>query len=160
MKAFFDTNVLVYVYDRADARKQAIAQGVLADHWRAGSLVISTQVLQEFYSAVLKRQLVMPVEALALVRELATCPVVSSSPDFVVAALTLAQRHRLSVWDSLIVQAAITANCDVLLTEDLQAGQRFGAVEVINPFSLGAHEALLAPRARAKRGPRSAARQG
>lgn len=156
MKVFFDTNVLVYVYDGAEAHKQAVAQNVLSEHWRAGSMVISTQVMQEFYAAVLKRRLVMPAEALALVRALGTCPVVSSSPDFVIDALALTQRHRLSVWDGLIVQAAITANCDILLTEDLQAGQRFGTVEVVNPFALGAHEAVPAPRARATRGPRSA----
>jgi hypothetical protein len=60
----------------------------------------------------------------------------------VTRGIELHQAHSLSVWDGLIVQAALDAQCDVLLSEDLQHGRRFGSLEVVNPFlSAAAHEA-------------------
>lgn len=50
-------------------------------------------------------------------------------------ALELGSHHRLSHWDSLIVAAAQRAGCNRLLTEDLNDGQSFGAVRVVNPFT-------------------------
>ena len=55
------------------------------------------------------------------------------TPDLVTRGLELHQAHSLSVWDGLIVQAALDARCDVLLSEDLQHGRRFGSLEVSNP---------------------------
>ena len=51
-----------------------------------------------------------------------------------VRAIDLQQKHRLSFWDSMIVQAALDAGCETLLTEDLNAGQRIESVTIVNPF--------------------------
>lgn len=66
--------------------------------------------------------------------------VVSADTDSVLRAFALAQRHQLSPWDALIVQAALDARCTTLLTEDLQLCMRFGALQAVNPFGLAAHE--------------------
>jgi predicted nucleic acid-binding protein len=60
-KVFLDTNILIYSEDQADPQKQRIAIQVIAEHAQSRSGVISTQVLQEFYSAATRK---LGIEAL------------------------------------------------------------------------------------------------
>jgi predicted nucleic acid-binding protein len=152
VNVFFDTNVVVYAYDRMDTVKCERARALLEAHALDGSLTLSTQVLQETYAVLIRKALVEPAKALFAVETLAASRVVGSNASFVLDALRLAQRHRLSVWDALIVQAALAAGCTTLFTEDLQAGQRFGNLEVVNPFTraVQAPRAGYAPKAAAK----------
>jgi predicted nucleic acid-binding protein len=161
---FFDSNMTVYALATDDATKQEQATDLLARHLADRSLVVSTQVMQETFN-VLTRKKRLPVDrALAYVGTLTRARVVASDAAFVLKALQLSVDHRLSVWDSLIVQAALEANCTALYTEDLQAGRRFGDLEVINPFDPSVHEPAQAyksaPRTleaarRGRRGPAS-----
>jgi len=127
---FFDTNVIVYAHDPADPRKQSQARAAMHDAMVGRTLVISTQVMQEFYSVVLRRQWMSPAQASQVLRLLAGYTVVPADSASVLRALELQQRYRLSVWDALIVQSAIDARCSVLYSEDLQAGMRFDALWV------------------------------
>lgn len=140
MNAFFDTNVIVYAHDRMDHAKRERACALLEAHALDGTLTVSTQVLQESYSALIRKSLVEPSRALFAIEKLAASRVVGSNADFVLDALRLSHRFQLSVWDALIVQAALAAGCGTLFTEDMQAGQRFGELEVVNPFSDAVHE--------------------
>ena len=140
MNAFVDTNVIVYAHDRIDHAKRDLARALLERLALDGSLTLSTQVLQESYNALTRKMLMEPAKALFAVEKLATARVVGSNSDFVLDALRLSQRFQLSVWDALIVQAALAAGCTTLFTEDMQAGQRFGELEVVNPFSDSVHE--------------------
>lgn len=156
MKAFFDTNVLVYALDPGDARKQAIAQETLHRHSRDRTVVLSTQVLMETFNILTRKKGVAPADALATVQLFATRTVVHNTSEATLRALALSVRHQLSPWDAAIVQAAQDAGCDVLLSEDLQAGQRLGTLEVVNPFAVHAHEATpggAEPAAMRKRAP-------
>jgi predicted nucleic acid-binding protein len=148
MSAFFDTNVLVYAVDRSEPGRREVALDLLERHLRERSLVLSTQVLQEFYAVAIRRRLLEPADALGMVSAFAEETVVPSSAGFVVRGLALSQRHRLSPWDGLVVQAALDARCPILLTEELAAGTRFGELEVVNPFEPSVHEP---PRSRRKR---------
>lgn len=136
---FVDTNVLVYAHDRSDARKQAVAQGILERLWadRTGSL--STQVLQELYVVVTNAQktAMSPADARGLVESYAAWPVVVIEPTLILAASHLAESRQLSFWDALVIEAARVAGADRLLTEDLQDGQMFDPVRVENPFAEG-----------------------
>lgn len=58
----------------------------------------------------------------------------ANTADFVVRAVELQQARGLSIWDALIVEASIESRCEILLSEDLQEGARFGALTVVNPF--------------------------
>ena len=140
MNAFVDTNVIVYAHDSMDHAKRERARTLLERLALDGSLTVSTQVLQETYNALIRKLLVEPVKALFAVEKLAAARVVGSNADFVLDALRLSQRFHLSVWDALIVQAALASRCTTLFTEDMQAGQRFGELEVVNPFSDSVHE--------------------
>lgn len=146
MNVFVDTNVIVYAHDRLDHARRERAQALLEAHALDGSLTVSTQVLQESYDVLIRKSLVEPSRALFAVEKLAASRVVGSNADFVLDALRLSQRFRLSVWDALIVQAALAASCTTLFSEDLQAGQRFGELEVVNPFADTAHEPRAAYR--------------
>jgi predicted nucleic acid-binding protein len=140
MRCFFDTNVLVYFHDASDSRKQQLAREAVREQMLGGGFVISTQVLQEFCAAVQKRRLLTPALALAAATELARHAVRATTAEAVLTGVALAQRHQLSIWDGLIVQAALDAGCTTLLTEDLHHGQRFGVLQVVNPFLPSAHE--------------------
>jgi predicted nucleic acid-binding protein len=132
---FVDTNVWVYAVDTADPEKQRRALEVIAP--QAGrELVVSTQVLTEFY-AVVTRKLAVPLPAAAaevMVRHLASLTVVSVDGPLVVSAIAASNVWRVSIWDALIIRAAEVAGARRLLSEDLAAGVRYGSVLVENPF--------------------------
>lgn len=135
---FVDTNVLVYRHDASDPVKQSRAHDWLMflAHHRSGRL--SFQVLQEFY-VTLTRKLKPGFddqEAREIVRELASWQPVTIDLAILDRAWLLQGRYSLSWWDALIVAAAQKCECAVLLTEDLQHGQVFGAIRVIDPFSV------------------------
>jgi len=137
VKTFVDTNVLVYAHDADAGTRHAAAKALLAELWdnRNGSL--STQVLQEFY-AVVTRKFKPPIpraKARAIVAAYGEWCDVATEPQLIVAASRLEEEHTLSFWDSLIVQAAIHAGADRLVSEDLQDGRRFGTLTIENPFS-------------------------
>ena len=142
MNAFFDTNVIIYAYDPRSGAKQARANGLMERHATDRSMTVSTQVLAECYANLVRKGLLDAVHALRVVDGLCAGRVVAADADSVQRGLALSQRYRLSSWDGLIVQAALDSGCTTLFTEDLQAGQRFGDLEVVNPFADTAHEAV------------------
>jgi predicted nucleic acid-binding protein len=127
---FFDTNILLHVLSgdeaKADRAEQALSAGG----------VISVQVLNEFAS-VASRKLGMSCaeirEVLAAVRAACTVvPLVEETHDL---GLKLAERFRLSLYDAMIVAAALLAGCRTLVSGDMQHGQSFdGKLAVHNPF--------------------------
>ena len=136
MRSFFDSNVLVYVFDKRAPQKAAVAQRLLSQCAAHGDAVISIQVLQEFYVAV-TRKLVPPLlqaEAEGVVREFGRLELVEPDLILVLEAVAVSHRYRLSLWDSLIIQAALRGGAEVLYSEDLQNGQVFEDLTVRNPF--------------------------
>lgn len=141
MKPFLDTNILVYAATADEPAKQDTAKGLLTT-WGLPGCTISTQVLAEMYNVLAHRKRWAPGDALQAVQMYTALRVVVLGADAVLAALALAASQRLSTWDAMIVQAALEAGCDTLFSEDLQAGRRFGALQVVNPFVPSAHEAV------------------
>ncbi len=135
MRSFIDTNVLVYADDGDDPARQAVAVRLIEAQLRLGTGVVSTQVLQEFVNAGL-RKLGLPVDLirarLALYRRF---DVVPASPELIAAALDLHVLHQISFWDAMVVQAARQSGCAQLYTEDMQAGARLAGVMLVNPFA-------------------------
>ena len=135
-RVFVDTNVLVYLFDGDAPAKQRKARQILEEEGAQGRMVISTQVLQEFYVTV-TRKLGKPLtdaEAEAAARDLAALDVVELDVGMVLRSIAAARAQKTSLWDALIVEAAQARDCERLLSEDLQHGQRFGRVRVENPF--------------------------
>lgn len=133
---FFDTNVLVYAYDSDTPDKRKTAQQLIGRHGATGTLNLSTQVLQEFYVTVtrkLKRPLT-PGAARDIVADLAGFPTATIDVDLVMVAMDRSASDQLSYWDALIIESAIKAGCDVLYSEDLQAGRQIEGLTIVNPF--------------------------
>ena len=139
MAAFVDTNVLLYAASTVpdEAAKSATARAVLG----RDDVVLSTQVLQEFYVQATRptRPDPMPEDiAVALIESWLRFRVVETTVRLVLDALSTARRWRISYWDAAVVEAARSGGCSTLLTEDLQAGMNFAGVTVENPFSVSA----------------------
>ena len=136
MKAFVDTNVLVYAYDRAAGAKRDLARDLLEALWNEGRGVLSTQVLQEFYVNI-RRKARPPVSqevARALVADYLVWDPIVNDGATVLEAIDVGHRYQLSLWDALIVVAARKGDASVLYSEDLNHGQTFGSVQILNPF--------------------------
>ena len=135
-KYFADTNVLVYAFDNSEPAKQLIAQQILEEQGGDGSLVLSAQVLQEFFVTV-TRKLAKPLsvdDAYALIQQFSVYPMVSATPELILRAISRNRDDSFSFWDSLIVEAALQANCRILFSEDMQDGRQIGQLVIRNPF--------------------------
>jgi len=137
MKFFFDTNVLVYLFDADSPDKRKKARALFQKHAEAGDALLSTQVLQEFYVTV-TRKLARPLaaaEAAEAVSSLAELPLVQIDSKLILAAIHRSRNNQLSFWDGLIVQAAIEGHASTLYSEDMQHGQIHDGLRMVNPFS-------------------------
>jgi predicted nucleic acid-binding protein len=136
-KYFVDTNILIYAHDRSTGIKHEHARQLIEHLWTTGQGVLSTQVLQEL-CVNLRRKGSHPLpldEVRRLIQDYLSWEVVVNTPEAVLQALELEIRHKISFWDALVLQAAEQAGAAVLYSEDLAAGQRYGAVQVINPLT-------------------------
>jgi len=133
-RSFFDTNVLVYADDKAAPAKQRRAVELVAEHRRAGTGVVSLQVLQEYFVTVTRKLKVDPRVARRKVELLAEFDVATPGVADILAAIDLHRLHDFSFWDALILRAAYQAGCSVLLSENLQETRKTNGVLVVNPF--------------------------
>lgn len=136
MVFFFDTNILFYAVDSRFPDKQATALALYTKTTTEGSFTTSTQVLAEFYNATTKgaQPLLQRHEARIQVTSLARQRVIATTASMVVGATALAERYQLQWWDAMVLQAALSAGADCLYSEDMQHGQRFDTLTVVNPF--------------------------
>ena len=137
MKSFFDTNVLVYLFDADSPGKRRKGRALCLKHAGDGDSLLGTQVLQVFYAAV-TRKLARPLGAAAAeeaVTNFAELPLVQVDSRMILAAIRRSRNNQLSLWDALIVQAAIEGHASTLYSEDMQHGLLLDGLRVINPFS-------------------------
>ena len=134
MSAFFDTNVLVYCTDTTAPKKQAIARALVATASASGDAMVSTQVLIELFNVLTRKQQMPATNAQTLIAAYAGWSVVPSDLTLVMAAIEKSTQHQLSIWDAMVIEAALRGGAQTLYTEDLTHGQRFNALTVVNPF--------------------------
>lgn len=131
--SFVDTNVVIYsLSDNNDKRRQALK--IIASR-----PVISAQVLNEAANT-LQRKLKFTPQAIhtILTRLIAECDVVPIHAETSLLAVSIMERYRFSFYDSLIIAAALEANCTTLYSEDMQHSQLIeNKLRIVNPF-LGA----------------------
>ena len=135
-KCFVDTNILVYAHDRSAGVKHQRAQMLLEQLWDSGQGVLSTQILQEL-CVNLRRKASQPLpveEVRQLIRDYSTWEIVTNTAESVLQALDIEMRYKTSFWDALIFQAAESSGASILYSEDLATGQRYGAIQVVNPL--------------------------
>ncbi len=135
-RAFVDTNVLLYAFDTSAGMKRAKALDLFEGLWRSGNSCVSVQVLQEFFvNATRKLPKPLALElAKRIVASLSRWEVHTPNAEDVLSAIDLQQATQLSFWDAMVVHSAASLGCDVLYSEDLNAGQTIIGIEIINPF--------------------------
>jgi predicted nucleic acid-binding protein len=136
-KFFLDTNILVYTFENLSDPKCKKGRDLVATALETHRGMISYQVVQEFLNvATRKFAKRMPISEVQLYLARVLMPLCAIFPasSLYSQALSIAAETGLSFYDSLIVSSAITGGCAVLLTEDLQHGQRIRGIEIRNPF--------------------------
>ncbi|MDE1162936.1 MAG: PIN domain-containing protein [Acidobacteriaceae bacterium] len=137
MTAFLDANIVIDAFaDFADPRKHSIARDLAQSLSADGECIVSPQVLKEFANVCTRRlrgQLSEEV-ILQLLRQLSRIPSVETTATLILAAVRRHFANRISFYDALIIEAAIAGGADVLYTEDLQHGQVFDGLRIVNPF--------------------------
>jgi predicted nucleic acid-binding protein len=131
---FLDTNVLVYaaVGSGRDEPKRRRALELIEGE----DFATSAQVLQEFYVTVVKKakRPLSAEEALEWIEHLSVFPCQPVDHQLVAIAIELSERFRISYWDAAILAAAMAQGARTLYSEDLNHGQHYGTVQVVNPF--------------------------
>ena len=150
MLAFFDTNVAVYADDGAFPEKQRIAANLIAEHYRNGTGVVSTQVMQEYYNAATRKLRLEPELAVRRLRFFARMQVVNATPQLILEATDVHRLNRISFWDAMIVQSAKISGCNTLYSEDLNAGQSIIGWTSDFPHNPSIPQSLSSPEPRAK----------
>ena len=134
-KIFLDSNILIYAHDEREPEKRAIAAARLVELMESRSLVLSPQVLQEFYVNV-TRKLARPLArgvARQIVEDLSKCCIAASHRE-IAMAFRIEDESGISFWDSLICASALKAGATTILSEDLNHGQVIAGIRIENPF--------------------------
>jgi len=135
-KAFFDTNILAYEFDKSEHRKQALVVDLI-NEWRpSGRMIISTQVLQELYVVLTQKLKPALKEEIAeeIIQNYSKLDIVIIDPSLILNGIGIKRKYKISFWDALIVAAAQRAGCKILFTEDLSHGMEIAGIEIVNPF--------------------------
>lgn len=135
-RRFVDSNLFVYAYDSSAGDKREASRDLIAGLWRTGQGCLSVQVLQEVFVNLTRKipKPLVPREAATLLEDLMAWTVHSPGPRDVLSAVELHERADVSFWDAMILTSARSLGCETLVTEDLNPGQRYDGVLVVDPF--------------------------
>ena len=133
-RSFFDTNILLHIYSDVAPEKQKRAGELFREPGLSGAILISTQVIQEFYAAATRKLALSQPIVRTLTEALFELPLVIVTPAHIRSAMDHETRYQISFWDGLILAAAEAGGAEVLYTEDLNDGQQYGKILASNPF--------------------------
>jgi len=135
-KGFVDSNIILYAYSVDEKEKAEIANSLLLDH--PSPLMISTQVINEITSVLLRKFQMDPAVVRSVMQELNDVfPVVTFDIGTQQKAMDIYARYHLQYYDALILATAIENGCSVLYSEDMQHEQVIeNRLKIINPFYL------------------------
>ncbi len=135
-RIFVDTNILVYAHDVSAGVKNTLAKQLIQELWVNKSGCLSIQVMQEFYVTVTQK-VPNPMDnatAIEVIRNLRYWNVHEPSIEDVINAIDIQIRYQVSFWDAMILQSALQLECDLLWSEDLNPGQVYQGIKLINPL--------------------------
>jgi predicted nucleic acid-binding protein len=133
-KVFFDTNLWVYYYAKDPLDKVTVVSDLITAHRR--SLLLSSQVLGEFYNVVTRKKIFTKPQAANILGSLVdTFPIQGIESSHVLQATIISDRYGYTYWDSLILATALLANCTIVYSEDMQHNQLVESqLRIVNPF--------------------------
>ena len=133
-KIFIDTNIWIYatLQDTQNQAKREVAFKTIQSN---NEIFVNTQILNEFYNVLLRHK-VSDNKILTYINEIIKNTIVSAQDmETLNQAWTIKPKYLLSLWDSLIVSAALQNNCSILYSEDMQHNQLIeNSLKIINPF--------------------------
>lgn len=133
-ECLLDTNILVYAVDASaeNRLKQQIARDLIA----RSDFGTSAQVMQEFYVTVTRKLKtpLPPEDALAFLEKLSAFTVVPTDYGLICEAVRSSVKYQVSYWDAAVIAATERLKAQTLFSEDLNHGQQYGSVTVVNPF--------------------------
>lgn len=135
---FVDTNILAYAHDASEKEKQPIAKELIDELWESERGALSTQVLQDFY-VVATRKFEPPLsrkEARELVNSYGEWKLVRTDTVMIINASELEEKHQLTFWDALIIEAARRTGATRLITEDIPSSLTIEGIAIENPFDV------------------------
>lgn len=135
-RCFVDTNLFVYAHDRTADHKREGARALISELWESREGCVSVQVLQELF-VNLTRKVPKPLparEAADLISDLSRWRTHAPRPADVLSAIDLHSQAGISFWDAMILTSARALNCGILYSEDLNTGQNYGGVLIVNPL--------------------------
>ncbi len=135
-RIFVDTNILVYAHDISAGSKHGTAKELIQDLWISKAGCLSVQVMQEFYVNVTQK-VRFPLDysiAQGVLRDLLYWKVHEPNVDDVINAINLQQQYKTSFWDAMIIQSALKLECSQIWSEDLNPGQVYESVQLLNPL--------------------------
>ncbi|MDR2746985.1 MAG: PIN domain-containing protein [Treponema sp.] len=136
-KIFIDTNIFVYAFDKHDKRKQKIARQLLKSSAENKGVVISTQILQEFYTICTTKLHLEPLKAKGYVHTYSeNLEVALISSEIIERGIDISVIFQLSFWDALVIAAAEYSKCSEIITEDLNDGQIINGIKIKNTFTI------------------------
>ena len=136
-KIFIDTNLFVYSIDQKEPLKKDKAREILKKIIESHQPVISTQVIKEFYVVATTKLTADQLIVKSIIHNFRNMEVVNNDIELIEQAIDISVISQLSFWDSLIIAAAEKANCEYVCSEDLNAGQTYRGVMVVDPFVKG-----------------------
>jgi len=133
-KIFIDTNILLYTLDQKNIEKRDMARKIVKKVVESHQPVISTQVIKEFYVVASNKLKADPIVVKNIIHNFHNMEIVNNDLDLIEQAIDISILSQLSFWDSLIIAAAEKANCEYVLSEDLNSGQNYRGIKLLNPF--------------------------
>ena len=133
-KFFLDTNFLIYCFSEDETDKRNRCREILQNSDDQSVFVLSTQVIKEFTSVMINKYKIDPRKVKQIITDFTGFEIVQVDLELVRQAIDIHLLYRYSFWDSLIISAAQAANCNYLLSEDLQHGQIISGLVISNPF--------------------------
>jgi len=134
---FVDTNILIYAHDGSAGEKHQRAEKLIQQLWNSECGCLSMQIFQEFYVTITTKikQPFSSDRAYEIISLLSNWKIHSPEPKDILSAIQIHQRYNISFWDAMIVNSATKLGCAVLWSEDLNDGQLYEGIKVVNPFS-------------------------
>jgi predicted nucleic acid-binding protein len=134
-RAFIDTNILLYAKIDDGSDKHSVCRRLLANTLVGSEIVVSTQVLNEYYVNAYKRNILSEVIQKTIFQFISDFEIIPLTKELIYETINIFNRYKFSYWDSNIVSAALEGDCDVLYTEDLSDGQIIDKrLKIINPM--------------------------
>ena len=135
-KYFLDTNILVYAHDSQNSKKKKISQGLILNGLKNANIVISTQVLSEFFVTITRKveKPLSPSRARKEIHLLSNLEISNIGFPLILSAIDQHVKYKISFWDALIIVSAQQSKCNIIYSEDLNDGQQFDDSKIVNPY--------------------------